>query len=268
MEFRTEASNKLRSSSVLDQPVRLTSPRSWIAIGALTLAVVVAALWAVFGTLPRQLSVAGVLMPEHGFFTVQSVLSGQVLKLDVEPGQDIRAGSRVATISDGKKRSAVRATSDGRVVSLSVKVGQVIVAGAPIAIAENTPEQNSGLVAELYLPDSVNPDVKAGSRVDIDVASVPARQYGMLRGTVRSVAKSTETSAEISEFLGDDKAGRVLGSDSGARKVVVELEPAEGTSSGYLWSSASGPPFKVGARTNVTGLIEQQPMRPIAWVLG
>jgi len=51
------------------------------------------------------------------------------------------------------------------------------------------------------------------------------------------------------------------------RRVVVELVPDPGTSSGYAWTRRGGPPFAIPSRSGVRAVFDQPGIRPIDWVL-
>jgi multidrug efflux pump subunit AcrA (membrane-fusion protein) len=267
MQFRKEALERTHSQQTLDLPVRLTSPRGWIVLAVLAAVVLGGGTWASAATLPRALNATGLITSPRGSFAIQTIAAGQITETFVQQGSEVKRGSRVARVSDGRSETIVRAPADGRVFSLAARTGQVVTAGATLAVAEYTGASAGRLVAVLYLPDASVGSVKPGALVDLSVASAPVTPFGVLRGRITSVDPFVSTRRDIADFVGDDDLAQVIADGGSARRVVVELLASDTTASGYEWSTHSGPPFKIDSRTSVQGAIEQPPTRPVDWVI-
>jgi biotin carboxyl carrier protein len=269
VKFRQEATTtaNTRGASVLDLPVRLTSPFGWITVVALIVAIVIGTIWAVVVRLPQHIDATGTIAPASGFTTMESEFAGQVVKLLAGEGSTVATGGALALISSGGRVGVVRAPARTRVESLRVKVGEVVQVGDTLAITSNGAD-SAALAAVVYVDARAASGIAVGTPADLQVDSVPSLSYGLLRGEVVSVAKVAEAPQEVARSLGNDDAARAVTTGAAVRRVVIGLKSQPGTANGYLWTKAQGPPFKLAAATTVVASIEQSPVRPIDWILG
>jgi pyruvate/2-oxoglutarate dehydrogenase complex dihydrolipoamide acyltransferase (E2) component len=265
MKFRKEAVAH-SNQATLDLPVRLTSPRGWIVLLLIAVLVVGGGVWGSSATLPRTVAASGLITSARGVFSVQTLVSGQVTKVLVERGDEVRAYQPVAELSNGKARTTVRAPAAGRIFSLAARVGLVVEAGSTLATAERSGTADDRLVAVVYVPGDIVTSIQAGSQVDLTVANVPVTTFGVLRGQVSAVDGLESTRRDISDFLGDDELAASLTAGGPRYRVLVDLATAR-TPSGYQWSTTTGPPFRIGSRAPVLGEIAQPPVRPMDWVM-
>jgi hypothetical protein len=89
----------------------------------------------------------------------------------------------------------------------------------------------------------------------------------VLRGHVKSVDRSVQTSQSIAAFLGDSQLGEQFTRKGRPVAVTVRLDRRAGTRSGYAWSSQDGPPFELTSMTLATGSIRLADQRPVDWLL-
>jgi Biotin-requiring enzyme len=265
VEFRRAALAKLEGPEDLDLPVRLTSPRTWLVLVATALVVLGFGTWAYAGSLPRELTAAGILMYPHGGFRLESTLSGMVTQLLVEPGTTVAAGTPVAHVIVDGRTEVVPAGAAGKVTDVLVRPGQAVTTGAALAMAERATDGDH-LVAVLYLSSAHAAEVTVGASVDLAVSSVPPRTFGTLRGTVQYRDAAPEDRDQVSAFLGDDTLTDRFTAAGPPIKVVVRLDPAA-TPSGYQWSTRAGPPFPLACRTLVSASVHLRAMHPVDLVL-
>jgi hypothetical protein len=153
------------------------------------------------------------------------------------------------------------------VTTLVTKIGSVVTTGKDVATVERVKDPGEPLVAMVYVPGGSASTVPVGARVDLSVQSVPSQQFGVLRGRVKAVGRSPQSQQQISSFLGDSQLGAQLSKQGQPVPVVVELEKAPGTKSGYSWSSKQGPPQAPDSMTPATGAVHLAAQRPIDWLL-
>lgn len=265
VKFRRQALSRLGDGDQLDIPVRLTRPHTWVAVVATIALVASGVAFLVVGSLPRNIQMVGVLAAARGNFAVQTLEQGQVTAVHVEPGTTFAAREPIVRLQVGERAVDVVAAEAGRVLSLSATVGQVVPAGAPIVLAARAGQPGDHQVAILFAPVSEAFRVAVGSRVEIAVDSAPADAFGVLTGRVVSVARASDDPAELSRFLGTDEVSS--GAD-GPRinRVTVELERGD-TTSGYRWSTTTGPPAAIESGTSIVGTVHEAPVRPISWLL-
>jgi hypothetical protein len=96
---------------------------------------------------------------------------------------------------------------------------------------------------------------------------VPTQEYGVLRGHVKSVDRAAQSRQQIATFLGDSQLGEQFTKEGRPVAVLVRLDRSSGTKSGYKWSSAEGPPFRLDSMTMASGSIRLADQRPIDWLL-
>lgn len=96
--YRKVALERLSSPEQLDQLMRVTNPQGWLALGALTLLILAALLWGVFGSIPTEAAGEGILLRRGGVSELVANANGQVEEVRVEVGDVIAAGQVVATI--------------------------------------------------------------------------------------------------------------------------------------------------------------------------
>ena len=68
--------------------------------------------------------------------SLRSPLPGVVVRVGVEPGQDVQAGAMVAVIEAMKMEHAVAAPHEGRVAEVRVRAGQAVDAGFVLAVID------------------------------------------------------------------------------------------------------------------------------------
>lgn len=98
--FRKVALERLSSPEQLDQVIRVTSPKGWIAVTMLGLMIAAALAWSVLGSLPSRVSGNGIFISAGG--RVADVLapgSGTLSKLLVRVGDTIQEGQVIAHLS-------------------------------------------------------------------------------------------------------------------------------------------------------------------------
>ena len=97
--FRETALQRLSSPEQLDQLIRVTSPRTWIAVVAFLSLVVVALLWSIIGTVPLRVSATGVLADREGrLFPATAQASGMIKQVLVKSGDRVKTGQVIATL--------------------------------------------------------------------------------------------------------------------------------------------------------------------------
>jgi HlyD family secretion protein len=96
--FRQVSLDRLSSPEQLDQLLRVTGPRSWVALTAIFLLLAGAVLWGCVGSIPTTAAGQGVIVRRGGVLNVVTRGGGLVLGLSVKVGDKIGANQVVATI--------------------------------------------------------------------------------------------------------------------------------------------------------------------------
>ncbi|MGW7205786.1 HlyD family efflux transporter periplasmic adaptor subunit [Streptomyces sp. NPDC054837] len=267
MQFRQQALAKLQSPEELDLPVRFARPQGWLALSVTVVVMAAASVWAVTGSVASTVSASAILTHGQGSYILQSPVAGQVTAVLAEEGEQLPANSPVLKVRTSQGDSVVRSVAAGRVTALAATIGQIIQTGANVAAVEKVAHTRDPLYATVYVPAENAASIPAHAAVDLTVSSVPTQEYGVLRGHVKSVDRSAQSAQQISAFLGDSQLGEQFTKDGRPVAVLVKLDKASGTKSGYKWSSKDGPPFTLTSMTVATGSIRLADQRPVDWLL-
>ncbi|KPI22193.1 hypothetical protein OK074_1031 [Actinobacteria bacterium OK074] len=267
MQFRQQALAKLQSPEELDLPVRFARPQGWLALSVTVVVMAAASVWAMTGSVSSTVSASAILTHAEGSYVLQSPVAGQVTAVLAQEGERLAAGSPVLKVRTADGDTYVRAVSAGRLTELATTIGQIISTGANVAAVENVARASDPLYATVYVPAQNASSIPADAAVDLTVQTAPAQQYGVLRGRVKSVGRAAQTEAQISAFLGDSQLGEQFTKDGRPVAVLVSLDRSSGTESGYTWSSADGPPYKLTSMTLATASIRLADQRPVDWLL-
>ncbi|MFJ3305331.1 HlyD family efflux transporter periplasmic adaptor subunit [Streptomyces sp. NPDC086549] len=267
MQFRQQALAKLQSPDELDLPVRLARPQGWLALSVTVVVMAAASLWAVTGSVASTVSAPAILTHGQGSYILQSPVAGQVTAVLAEQGERLPAGSPVLKVRTSQGDSVVRTVAAGRVTALAATIGQIVRTGADVAAVEKVAHASDPLYATVYVPAENAASVPADAAVDLTVSSVSTQEYGVLRGHVKSVDRTAQSAQSIAAFLGDSQLGEQFTRKGRPVAVLVRLDKSAGTRSGYKWSSAGGPPYRLDSMTLATGSIRLADQRPVDWLL-
>ncbi|MEU0726598.1 HlyD family efflux transporter periplasmic adaptor subunit [Streptomyces sp. NPDC006140] len=267
MQFRQQALAKLQSPEELDLPVRFARPQGWLVLSVTVVAMAAASVWAVTGSVTSTVSAPAILTHGQGSYVLQSPVAGQVTAVLAKQGQRVPAGSPVLKVRTAKGETVVRTLDAGRVSALAASVGQIIQTGADVAAVEKVARAQDPLYATVYVPAENAASIPDDATVDLTVQSVPTQEYGVLRGHVKSVDRSAQSPQQISAFLGDSQLGEQFTKKGRPVAVTVRLDRSSATKSGYAWSSADGPPYKLTSMTLATGSIRLADQHPVDWLL-
>jgi HlyD family secretion protein len=96
--FRKAALEKLASPERLDVMMQVTSPLGWLALIALGFAIVGIVIWSVAGSIAIKVQGNGILLRGKNVLAVNASARGQLSKILVQPGDNVRAGEAVAKL--------------------------------------------------------------------------------------------------------------------------------------------------------------------------
>jgi len=267
--FRKVALERLSSPEQMDQLIHVTSPRGWLALFALLLLLATAVGWGVVGRVPTQVLGEGILIKPGGVQKVVARTSGQVTRLSAAVGEVVERGAVVATIflSDERAESQldyITSPHSGRILEVMVSEGNAVSPGTPIANIESLEQE---LEAVIYVPLADGKKVRPGMVVQISPSTVRREEYGLMLGTVRSVAEYPSTPQGMMRLLENANLVERLSGDGTPIEVLADLTRDPTTQTGYKWTSSRGPPITIQRGTVCTATITVKEQRPITLVI-
>ena len=95
--FRKAALEKLSTPEKLDQLIKITSPRAWIALVTIAIALSTALSWGFFGRVKTKINTMGVLLGGE-VYDVVATSNGQLIELKVKIGDEVHQGDVIAIV--------------------------------------------------------------------------------------------------------------------------------------------------------------------------
>jgi multidrug efflux pump subunit AcrA (membrane-fusion protein) len=226
-----------------------------------------ASVWSVTGSVTSTVDAPAVLTHGEGSYLLQSPAAGQVVAVLAKEGERLPADAPVLKVRGAEGTTVVRTVAAGRITALAASLGQILSVGANVAAVEKMAGAGDPLYATVYVPAENAASIRQDAAVDLTVQTVPSQQYGVLRGRVKSVDRTARSARQIAAFLGDSRLGEQFTEQGRPVAVLVSLEKSSATRSGYRWSSAAGPPYKLASMTMATGSIRLADQHPVDWLL-
>ncbi len=97
--FRKVSLERLSSPEQLDQLMQVTSRKSWIALAAFGIGILLTLLWGIFGSIPTKIQGQAVLIKTGGLQDVVVSSNGRVTDLSVGVGDIVRQGQLIARLA-------------------------------------------------------------------------------------------------------------------------------------------------------------------------
>ena len=135
-QFRESAFARNTEPEALDDRAQLTAPHEWAVLACLGLVVAAIIAWGVFGSVERTVRSDGVLVLSGDRHTLLSEVSGVVVEVMAQTGEQVGAGQpivRIAAAGVGRTGGAIASPGDGVVAALHVARGRSVLAGTPLA---------------------------------------------------------------------------------------------------------------------------------------
>jgi multidrug efflux pump subunit AcrA (membrane-fusion protein) len=268
--FRQSSLDRLSSPEQLDQLIRITSRRGWIALLAMGAVVLAAVAWGLMGTVTTSVSDQGMFIRGGGLFAVQTPSAGQVRSISVSVGQQVTQGQPVAQLEPptGSGGAPVNVVSpySGKVLELLANPGQLVSVGSGIL---NLEESANPLEIVVFFPASVGKQVRTGMKAEVAPSSYSPQQYGYMLASVDYVAPFLSSPPGMMRLLQNQNLVQLFLNQAGGSPIEVHLAltPDSATPSGYRWSSSRGPDTTVTAGTLASVSVAVSQQHPISLVL-
>lgn len=214
-------------ADALDRAIETTSPRGWIALLAIGIALVVTGVWAFIATVPEQVSSEGVISTFQYSYDISAPVDG-IVSFDQRLNGQVAADQVLGTVTpfDGGDPVPVSATQAGGVKAVYVSVGQGVTAGQVLATIYLRPDPAEGIDVFAYIPESDALHYFVGQEVEVYVENVASSATTVTTGVVVDVATSPSTVDSIVTQSGSiTLAQKWVDSSGGAPfRVIVSLD--------------------------------------------
>ena len=141
--------------------------------------------------------------------------------------------------------------TDGQILELLKTEGDFVRQGDTVALVASDISQGLYLVG--FLPVDAGKKVRAGMSAYFAPASVKPDEYGYITGVVREVSSAPVSAEAVLAELHNTGLARSLSGGGAVIRVVVELIPDSGTTSGLRWTSRAGAPIHIS--NGATGML-------------
>lgn len=150
--------------------------------------------------------------------------------------------------------SIVTSPVTGRVAELSAERHGTVTTGQPILSV--IPTNGDGTIEVLaFVAPTDGKFVKPGDIVQVRPSSLPAREQGRLRGTVREVSDAPVTDRALARTLGNQTMVQHTNVQGAPFAVRIALAPDTDAPSGYAWTSGRGPDMRLSVGTPISARI-------------
>ena len=262
--FRQEALNRLSSPEQLDQLLQVTSSRSWIALTAVGLLLLVGMLWGFLGTIPTTVSAQGIMM-RRGVRSLDAPQTGVVKSIKVSSGDEVEKGQELVILSGGPGQPETSLVSPfaARILGWRSRIEATVEKGDPLLMLEPKDEP---LQIRLFVPVNDGYVIERDMAVQIWPSHVREGEFGHLIGKVRFASKYPISPEEMQRIVPNPDLVRRLNDLGPCLQVMVELEPDPASRSGYRWSSSQGASLPLFSGTLCEARITVFEQRPIQLV--
>lgn len=216
--FRPAAVKAMRRPDDLDEMLTTSDPRAWMAVAALTTAVVAFGIWSVFGSIPEHRSMLSVFERSGAVTTVLADASGTLTEVDVVPGDVVVAGDvlGVVTAADGSEH-ALASSGDGVVQEVAGARGDVIAQGARFVLVLDE-RSDAPLYAFTYLGAADAAALQVGADVEMTPLGSDAEP---LSGTVDFVGTlPTDRPAVLADVRNEELTDTLIAEAGGVAHLV------------------------------------------------
>lgn len=241
------------------EPAVLTRPLAWVALVAVGLAVVIALTWSLLASVPRTVSMNGVVSMQSLKRVIAASEPGTVLAI-TPAGERVAAGAPVATVQPFSAVNPLQLKSpvDGYVLSQLVSIGEGVQQGqALVTVTSDLPTAGPIVVVAFVGPTQVGM-LQPGDSVQVSVPTDAAGNKTVIGGRIAAVDPTPSPRIEVEEEAGAGDVADALVKEAGGipYRVTVNLEAP----------ASLGSDLRGGQVLSL--LVTESSVRPISLLLG
>jgi multidrug resistance efflux pump len=266
---KKESLEKLTSPEQLDRVLRIVRLPGWIALVSLLLLVLGLFFWSIFGQLPITTEGKGIFFDPRSIELIQSEAEGKVEEVNVKMGDQVRKGEALLKIKllHTEEIKVIAAPADGKILMVEVLRGEEVRFGTILLWFHVAGREEKDLVYGFF-PIAKGSTIQKGMRAQVTFNAISAERYGKMEGKVTEVLPfAASPHGAILQSIPSSNLRDYL--TKGEARVVVLIEPTlnHATPSGYQWTTAHGPPFRIpaGSVADLSVFLEEK--RPISYLI-
>jgi len=126
--FRKAALEKLSTPEKLDQLIQITSPRAWIALLTIAIAISSAVSWSVLGRVKTKINTAGVLLGGE-VYDIVATTQGQLVDLKIKVGDYVNEGDIIASVAQPEITQQIEAAK-ASIIERQYELKQLVAFGS------------------------------------------------------------------------------------------------------------------------------------------
>ncbi|RCX19349.1 NHLM bacteriocin system secretion protein [Anaerobacterium chartisolvens] len=305
--FREKSLEKFSSPEQLDELIKVTSPRAWLALIAIGCILLSAITWGFSGSIATQIEGHGILLNNGGVFSIRHNTSGQVVDIRFKLGEMVKKGDVIARIevpqlieeinslrntlqemeNNGEDDSSKYKSIETHVLELRGELDYKSQIVSPIdgrilelninkgsIIQQGEPllalEQYGGTVkleAVIYVSAEQGKRIQPGMEAHISPVIVNKEEHGFMLGRVMFVSEYPATNQSMMKTLNNENLVSLLAGQGAALMVQIDLIPDSSTESGYKWSTPKGSPMPIPSSTLIQSAVIINREKPIGKVI-
>ncbi len=265
--YRRSALERIASPEQMDKAITVTSPLSWLALGAVTVIVIVTLIWSVVGTLPVTVSTMGIVTAPTSTNSVYAPEAGRILEILVRENQIIRKDEPVIKYrvgSFGEPRT-ICAAQPGVVTRIMVTNDSDVSRGGDVLRFTPVFSTKAPQAVVCYVKQSDANKLRRKMLASVSLQSADSQTYGHMTARIVSIDEYPATESGMSDVLGTGNglSSAFKADNPSVVAVTCELLEDSSTVSGYYWSNRRGAKKEVdtNALVNVKFIVEE--VRPI-----
>lgn len=238
--FRKTALERLSSPDQLDSMLKITSPMSWVGIGAAAVLAAAVVAWSFMGSIPNTVAAPGVLVYSYNTNTLFSPAYGTVKEIFVEAGEIVEPETPVMEICN-PMGEVLTITSDqsGIISGCLVSDKQSVTPNAELFRLSPVTENDLSLVC--YVDQNTAKQLENGMEASVYLSAVDPGTYGHMKAEITNIDRYVSSESAMAELLGaDGHLTEMLTQNGPVAAVTCELQADDTTESGYYFSSARG----------------------------
>lgn len=266
-DLNKEAVKNAYTPEGLDQLVKITRPKGWIALLAILFFLVVLMIWSIFGRVISDVSAPCIIYPSSGGpVMLNTETPGYVLSFQAKPDQLIQSGDPILTVTKDGKNSVITSPMKGKLISFLIIPGQYLNPGTAYALFLPYASDNS-LLAHVFVPPMYGKTINAGMQVHLALDQANPDDYGYLLGTVSSISLYPKTEAALANDLQNSSLISMMTRQGAPFEALVTLTTNPKNPNQYLWTKETSSKIDVSPGSLCTADIITAKQAPITLVI-